>query len=641
MNISFRHIIVVIMLCLPLWGVQGIIAATWGTTPDIRVEGNHLVNTDGEQVMLHGIMDTPSPYFCGYRFTDNHWIDVYREGDNYINKCINYFDKIFTATTNTSGEFGSWCNVFRLHLDPCWTDNPYVTASKFSQSGNDWKDPHGAIVSGEANIVHFDKTRLEKYLRNLYIPIAKKAQGHGMYVILRPPGVCPQNIYVDDYYQQYLITVWDIVTKNQDILDASGWLSIELANEPVNIYDTNGQKSSTAKRDFFQPIVDKIRANGFKGIIWVPGETWQQNYISYATHPVTDPLSNLGYAVHFYPGWYNTSDTQYDAMTSIRAFYSNVPVVKDYPVMITEVDWSPEDPSGQGHYNESGTWVPANYGTWATGSTSKFGKGYRAVLDYFGNIGMTITHTHDYLDIDKYISTGIVQPRWKGEAGKNYMEACSGACFEWYKEYAAQTHKAREWGDDDAQSDMFPLRTTSDDIYGVVLNPNIWEKGSFNESTGCLTTGQYGFGGWKYSTPLNLSEYKYVVVSLRQPAKDGGGYSASFRLFDKDNYWAGCYSTSLGGKSTVAVPLQNVKNDDGTAFNPSNVYIAGFWTLGGAANAIYIDKVFVSNDGLSPAGIDAVIYDSAADGRIYDLSGRMVSNPGRGVYIVNGKKIIK
>lgn len=641
------------MLCLPLWGVQGIIAATWGTTPDIRVEGNHLINANGDQVMLHGIMDTPSPYFCGYRFTyddeskpwQGHAIDVYSQGDNYISKCITYFDKIFTAATS-AGEEGSWCNVFRLHLDPCWTNNPVASTPGFTYLRKEgwteiYRDPNGQEVSDEACVVHFDKFRLEKYLKNLYLPIANKANGHGMYVIMRPPGVCPKDLKVGDYYQQYLITVWDIVTKNQDVLNASGWLSIELANEPINITDANGQKSAASKRDYFQPIVDKIRANGFKGIIWVPGETWQQNYVSYTTHPVVDPQQNLGYAVHFYPGWYNTSDKQYDAMTSIRAFYGSVPVVKDYPVMITEVDWSPEDPSGQGHYNESGTWVPANYGTWATGTTSKFGKGYRAVLDYFGNIGMTITHTHDYLDIDKYLQSGVVQPRWKGEDGKNYMEACSGACFQWYKEYAAQEHKARVWKDSDGDTEMFPLSTSTDKIDGITLNPSIWETGSFDQSTGQLITGQYGFGGWKYTSPLNLNEYQYVVVQLKQAANNSGDWSASFRLFDKDNYWAGCYSTNLGGKSMVAVPLHNAKNDDGTSFNPANIYIAGFWTLGGANNAIYIDKVFVSNDGFSPVGIDAVLYDSATDNRIFDLSGRQVSAPTKpGLYIRNGKKFI-
>lgn len=425
-------------------------ADTWGQTPALHVEGNHLVDETGKQVMLHGIMDTPSPYFCGYRFTDNHWIDVYRDGDNYITKCINYFNKIFTATTK-AGETGSWCNVFRLHLDPCWTDNPNVNATGFNTTNGKTYDPNGNEVSGEANIQHFDKNRLTKYLDKLYLPIAKKAQGHGMYVILRPPGVCPNTIKVGDYYQQFLLTVWDIVSKNQDVLDNSAWLSIELANEPINIRDKNGNQSNLAKRDFFQPIVDKIRENGFKGIIWIPGETWQQNYQSYASYPIKDKKiegyedEQFGYAVHWYPGWYNTSDNSYNEKTSLNSFLNMIPVAKKKPIMITEVDWSPEDPTGQGHYNESGQWVVPNCGTWATGSTSKFGKAYKSVLDYLDNCGMTITHTHDYLDIDYYLNTGTARPAFYTKLNKDPWEACSGACWQWYKEWAHKVHEAHDW----------------------------------------------------------------------------------------------------------------------------------------------------------------------------------------------------
>lgn len=559
----------------------------------IHVEGNHLTNEEGEQVMLHGIMDTPSPYFCGYRFTDGHYVDLYRDGDTWVSPCIKYFQKLFKATTDKSQ--GSYCNVFRLHLDPCWT--------------NDASKPSTGSATGEANISQYSRARLVKYLSSLFIPLARNAQNNGMYVIMRPPGVCPGTIKVGDDYQKYLIDVWDAVTSNQYIRDYAGWLSIELANEPINVQDANGKNSPNAMRDFFQPVVDKIRANGFKGIIWIPGASYQREYADYSIYPVTDPMkdadgkavSNLGYAVHFYPGWFGTEEWQnFTANSVIRTFHDHVPVVKDYPVMITEVDWSPENPDGQGHYNEDGKWVQPNYGTWATGTTSKFGLAYKAVLEYFGNIGMTITHTHDYLDIDHYLATGTVRPAFSAQMENNAYEACSGACFQWYPEWAAKEHKAREWVSADDGSGLFPLRTTTDDPIGRVLNPNIHGTGSFSASTGQLTTGQYGFGGWQYSSPIDLSEYKYIVVELKKPANNNGEYSASFRLFDQNSYWSSAYSTNMGGKTRVVVPLQSGKKDDGSAFNPSHVYIAGFWTLGGSSNSIYISKVFLSNDGINP-----------------------------------------
>ena len=41
-----------------------------------------------------------------------------------------------------------------------------------------------------------------------------------------------------------------------------------------------------------------------------------------------------------------------------------------------------------------------------------------------------------------------------------------------------------------------------------------------------------------------------------------------------------------------------------------------------------------------PTGIDSGLTIGNADGAIYDLSGRRVQKAGKGVYIMNGKKVI-
>jgi len=251
---------------------------------------------------------------------------------------------------------------------------------------------------------------------------------HGMYVVVRPPGVCPGSIKVDDYYQAYLTKVWDIFSQQDFVKEHAGQISIELANEPVSLKNANGQDDAKAMHDFFQPIVDKIRANGFTGIIWVPGTTWQQNYRGYAEYPIEG--ENIGYAVHDYCGWYGCSDNNPDPQNKIKNFHESVPVIDFAPVIITEVDWSPVNPDAEGHYNESGTWVQPNFGTWATGSTSKWGKAYKTMLDYFGNISMTLSGTGCLIDEDKLLSTGKVYPAFDGNE-----EACGKACMDWYAEY--------------------------------------------------------------------------------------------------------------------------------------------------------------------------------------------------------------
>lgn len=378
--------------------------AQFGVVAPLHVSGNQLNDEYGNKVVLHGVMDTPSPYFNRYRWG-------YNCTDSNVPACINYFDKLFAGLTNTGA--GAYCNIFRLHLEPAWTNDPNKQST-----GTD---------TGEANISRFSSARLEKYLNSLYLPIAKKAIGHGLYVVVRPPGVCPRDIRVNGAYQQYLKTVWDIVTKNAEVRALSGVLSIELANEPINVLDANGNKSTRALYDFFQPIVDIIRRNGFKGIIWVPGTGYQSQYRDYASYPIQD--SNYGYAVHVYPGWYGASDDSYNHSKFIQQFEYQVPVVRTKPILVSEIDWSPAKP-GTGKYNEFGQWVSANYGTWGTASTSKWGLAWKAVHDHFGNISMTLTATDAYMDIDACLQ-GQVKPSMNG-----MWEASSGACWAWYKDWA-------------------------------------------------------------------------------------------------------------------------------------------------------------------------------------------------------------
>lgn len=386
--------------------------------PALHVEGKNLVDANGKTVVLHGVMDTPNRYFNG-----NRWgTGGYNVSD--ITPCLNYFEKMFTAITDK--EQGAYCTVFRLHMDPCWTN---------------YNAPAG---TGENNIQYFNETRYKTFLSKLYVKLVEKALAHGLYVIVRPPGVCPKNIKVGDEYQAYLKKVWKLFASNATIQKNAGQVSIELANEPINVLLANGSESDKALHDFFQPVVDEIRATGFKGIIWVPGSGYQSNYVGYSKYPITDTENNFSYAVHVYSGWYgNMTDNNCNHDTFIKNFKAQVPMVTTKPIMVTEIDWSPEDPdkASEGHYNEWNQWVVPNLGSWATGSTSKWGLAWKAVHDYYGNIGMTITHPQEYYDIDEYLKSGKVQPGFQNAKKHNLFEECCGdACFKWYKEwYLKQT----------------------------------------------------------------------------------------------------------------------------------------------------------------------------------------------------------
>ncbi len=430
--------------------------------PALKVQGNQLVDENGKAIVLHGVMDTPSPYFNGNRW-GNH------TGDDMTEKCVEYFDKLFTAMTDHKQ--GAYCTVFRLHLDPCWT-NAQGAASGYWH----YKDNQGNYVTGEADNSNFSESLFKKYLETVYVPIIEKAISHGLYVVVRPPGVCPSDLDVQDAtilgtkktYQQYLKQVWWMFAQNEYVQQHSGQISIELANEPVRITD-NGKYTDNAMTSYFQPIVNLLRTNsktkGFTGIIWVPGMVWQQEYKGYSKYPVSDPYNNLGYAVHWYPGWYSScggTNKNVRKEYVMQKFLESVPVAKTSPIIITEIDWSPYNMDGTPHKDEQGNEVYPNYGTWATSYTSSFGQEFKYVHDQLGNLSMTLSGTATYLDIDQYLKNRRVTPAFDG-----MEEACGKACFDWYKEWYEQQNGSDTDGIETITNDADVIRSTYYNMQGL------------------------------------------------------------------------------------------------------------------------------------------------------------------------------
>ena len=531
--------------------------------PTLHVEGRWLCDQHGNHVVLHGVMDTPNAYFNGGRWGWDY---------SSVTPCINYFEKMFTGLEKAK------CTVFRLHMDPVWTNDP--------NKQSDGKE------GGEADISRFSSTRLKDYLKTLYFPLAKRAMNHGMFVVVRPPGVCPHNLQVGDYYNDYLMTVWDIFSTNDSIRKYAGQISIELANEPVNIKAADGSDSPKAMHDYFQPIVDKIRANGFSGIIYVPGTGYQSNYRGYKDYPITG--YNIGYAVHDYPGWYNSSDDNPDILNKRNSFHDAVPVVDTNPVIITEVDWSPyKEPreyetnaDGSVKTNEFGQPVYKNLGTWATASTSKWGKAFKAMLDYFGNISMTLTHPHEFIDLDQLLKDGSVVPAFDGNP-----EACGKACMDWYADYYQV-----DWAHPDFKntivSDQGTAKYRNPLVAADFPDPDVVRAG---DTYYMISTTMHHFPGATILKSKDLVNWQYCAQPLTQlSAKDD--YSL---LNGKNAYARGMWACSMayhdgrfyillngndaGGFVLTATdpegkwdmkPISRIYYDPGMLFDNGKVYVA-------------------------------------------------------------------
>ena len=677
-----RNMITWLMLlgCITVWA-QGV-----KPLPILHVEGRWLVDKHGNQVVLHGVMDTPSNYFNGDRWEGSKargWWDHYNETGR-VN-CLNYFEKLFVGMEQAK------CNVFRLHMDPAWTNDGSITATGFTKNTeNKTIDPNGQVVDGEADISHFSETLYKHWLPTLYLELAKKAMNHGLYVVVRPPGVCPHDLKVGDYYNQYLMLIWNIFSQNEYIKQHAGQISIELANEPVSVKNAQNQDDPKALHDF------------------------------YAQYPITG--ENIGYAVHDYNGWYGCDDKNLSAsdvpaatQRKIEQFHNQVPVVDTNPVMITEIDWSPFKP-GTGHYNEHGDWVESNYGTWATGRTSVWGSITKGTYEHFGNISMTLSGTGCLLDIDKSIATGQAVPAFDGLA-----EACGKACMDWYAAYYKVNWPHAD--DEEETGDFYTLQSISattndiemeegtkllislkanyadghtqeisDQATFVIDNPAIvsidkgyikgltagvtkmtatyskngkqyqaifnitvnareffsfkkedireffGETGTYNESTRTFHPAQWGQMGWQYTDGVDMSAYKYLVVKL----KVAQNCSAHLNIFPQNSIWGSNYqSEDFGNKTTIIIKMSDVA----AQIDTKNIHIISFWTNG--TGDVVVDDIYLTNndDYSKTTGITTIQREIEND-VVYNLQGVKVGTRNQlkslphGIYIIGGKKVV-
>lgn len=561
---------VALMLSLAGW------AQSVKPLPSLHVEGKWLVDTYGNHVVLHGVMDTPSMWFNG-----NRWGGGYN--DTGAKNCMAYFEKLYTGLQAAN------CDVFRLHLDPAWTNDGSVNAAGFTTvSGDKSKDPLGQEVGGEANIHHFSEARLKHYMEVLYVPLMKMAMAHGMYVVVRPPGVCPGEIRVDSYYQKYLLTVWDIVSKDKTIQNFSGQISLELANEPIGVKNANGSESDATLHDFFQPIVDKIRENGFKGIIWIPGSGYQSNYRGYKKYPIKG--DNIGYAVHDYPGWYNCSDEKVDRdgltkskQDNLNSFLDAVPVVKTNPVIITEVDWSPlKEPKEIDHYNEMGQPTYKNLGTWATASTSKWGLCFKNLLDNLGNMSMTLTHPHDYIDLDKLMQ----DPQHPVPAFNGNTEACSGACWEWYADYIKVDNPVADYLCDVPVADNGNGTYTNPVVRADIPDPDVIRVG---DTYYMVSTTMVHFPGATILKSKDMVNWEYCANPLEKLLDDDRYNLRKGQNFYSKGMWA-CSMKYHDGKFYILINGNDSRAWLLTATDPE-----GKWTVKRLAHNYYDPGMLFDN----------------------------------------------
>lgn len=546
-RLSLRPLLVACLLSISLRG------EAWEgmEITQLSVDGNQLVDSHGNVVKLHGFAQTYSPWF---NEEGAYWTDYDVDG------CLEYNQEKIDQILDAGWEM----SFVRMHMDPYWSNTP------------------DASVTGEDDISAFDFDRFKKYLAEVFIPMAEYAIGKGLYVIMRPPGVCPEEIEVGDEYNEYLKEVWAYVAAQDELRNNPG-IMFELANEPVSIKGPNGDYGSSSQghfdnlKEYFQSVVDVIRDQSCDNILWIPGLAYQSRYSGFAINPIEG--DNIGYAVHVYPGWFGSvSGGEEDgASTNYEDFLAGwnedvQPVADIAPIMVTEMDWAPEE-------------YDASWGVSYTGTAGAdgFGANFKKITDDAGNVSWLLFTGCEYLaqfvdeePVDGEEYTFLTDP-----------EACPWPVYHWYQEYAEDNYPRPD----------YTYLSHSDNGDGTYTNPVVF--GDFPDPDVILvddwyymlTTTMHIFPGATILKSRDLVNWEYCCNPLER-IENNDGYNLDN---GQNKYAVGQWQSALAYNDGTYYLLYNTL-DEGAYLMTTDDIEEGTWTSRNLGTSYY-DPGLLFDDG--------------------------------------------
>lgn len=396
-------VLLAVMLALAVPANAPAFAWTGMPMTKLHVSGNQLVNSSGEPVLLSG-WHQPGGSYWTYQ-SSSYYLN--RNGGNRHAAILDYLKDITNTFTDTSPKYGNshgwYMNQVRLFID---------------------REDMGDVAAGTYNFAG-----VQAFTQNVLIPYIEYARTKGLYVTIGLDFTFQNDRATTQSNLDKFNQIWGYLASQPGIKSADN-VMFELVNEPVLSY-ANGRWGGhpsdpefvafwNALRNFQNSMISTIRNQGADNVIWASGLGWGQYYQLCATHPLTDPLNNLGYSVHWYPGYGahdNAAILQQQWDTNIK------PCADHYPINITETTWFKRLP-GDSEY-----WQLFN------GSNEGFGKNTKAIFTSAGNVSIAV-HMNGFL-LQPGPRSSFADPTagllFDGDASRDGM---ARFIFEWYYERA-------------------------------------------------------------------------------------------------------------------------------------------------------------------------------------------------------------
>ena len=216
---------------------------------------------------------------------------------------------------------------------------------------------------------------------------------------------------------------------------------------------------------------------------------------------------------------------------------------------------------------------------------------------------------------DLVINNGVLSPKYEG----------SGAVEVIYMDFLRNELKK-----DTTMLDVkfFPFKQESLTLF----------KGnaSFSEADSTFSMKATSQIGWAYDAGADMSDYKYLVIKLKEPVQK---QSCTVRIFAQNDVSSSSYYSKTIGKNDTMVYIDlNDMVRSGRKISPSHVCIVSFYST--AVVTLKMEDIYLTNEDIT--GIEAIRNDAVENAATYDLLGRQVhqKNLRPGIYLKDGKKIL-
>ncbi|MCF0209326.1 MAG: hypothetical protein HUK07_07715, partial [Bacteroidaceae bacterium] len=163
---------------------------------------------------------------------------------------------------------------------------------------------------------------------------------------------------------------------------------------------------------------------------------------------------------------------------------------------------------------------------------------------------------------------------------------------------------------------------------------NIVGAGKFSNKRGgnIFMPASNSFGGWEYlDTPLDLSEYKFLVAELEEKAP----IEVKMAVWDTANYEDAHYEGSFGEGTTIISPLDGMmktQNNTIQALNTAQIRRIGLYANGSGNDKIKIKHIYATK--YDPYDPDARIDDNS-------IQSIVNSQPSTAIYNLQGQRLSK